>query len=506
MTRDQTKWLIIGLAGACMPLLMAAAGLYFFFAQLNIDDSVTRAIPDGVEKVDGPAEWRKRANEWRAEREANKVERDRLEAKYKFYSEYQEIRRRLFHESDFDYADAKLPAMLSKISDAQAAQIYSDTITALSDFPYDAEPEKLREVMKKWTDARPDSHFAWLVRGSQAISYGYYWRGGGWGSTVTDEGWEHFREAMEEASECLQRAYELEPSDPEISYALMQVCRAQSNPRDEFETHFNRVLEIVPSHVRAHSEKFQYLRPAWSGSWPEFMEYLTSLDEKIRDPDLLLVRNARSYGLRMIQNEWEDYPDGLTQEQRDQARVAERLETWKAIAERWPEDLNVRANYLERLVYARNYKEAVREFDWIGDRYPPSIGWSIQEYHKRRVTTMMEYADDLDRAARQAEYDRIVALDPECWETFHLLGPRYIRQKDLDRAVAALERAIEIDPSKAGPYYTLANVYRNAERYEDALALLQKQKKLELKDFEVEQSKKLEAALRAQIKDKKNSN
>jgi len=73
---------------------------------------------------------------------------------------------------------------------------------------------------------------------------------------------------------------------------------------------------------------------------------------------------------------------------------------------------------------------------------------------------------DLDRCILRLE--KAVALSPNFFDAQLLLGTAYVEKHELDKAELALRRAIEINPKVAEPQIALGEVYRQQKRYEDA--------------------------------------
>jgi len=73
---------------------------------------------------------------------------------------------------------------------------------------------------------------------------------------------------------------------------------------------------------------------------------------------------------------------------------------------------------------------------------------------------------DIDRAILHLE--KAVELSPNFFEARLLLGTAYVEKHELDKAKHALLRAIEINPKVAEPQIALGEVYRQQKRYPDA--------------------------------------
>lgn len=506
MNSSQTKWLLIGIGGAFV-CMAAFSGFVYFIGVVVLDLRDTEDLDWGASSassnsndhgVDAPAEWQRWAQEQRDAAERNKPENDRLYALYEVVSPYREIRRRLHLEGDYDYAEAELKKHFATISDPLAATSYSKTIEQLSEFTYDTDPEDLRSIVRKWAEAYPDSHFAWLVRGHQAINYAWYWRGSGWSSTVSDKGWENFGKAIDEAAECFDKAYDLEPNDPEIGNGMITVCMAQSRPREEMEKHFERAIKVAPAHLGAYSAKFEYLRPAWSGSWPEYREFLDSIDAKVAEQGHPVLRIAERRARDDMEKELDR--DGKTSDQRNKESAREWLEIRKAMAERWPDDVLTRGLYAKELMRSKNMFGAQKEYDWIGNRYPMDVGQTIAVYHQQRFQAYMMVSMNLRGQARLDMCNRALEFDPGYFVNHQALGLAYDANGDIDLAEGAILRAMELNPEFGGTHIQLARLYQKTNRLNEALDEVRKAKKLHLEDAMWPAVDKLERELEQAVK------
>ena len=73
-----------------------------------------------------------------------------------------------------------------------------------------------------------------------------------------------------------------------------------------------------------------------------------------------------------------------------------------------------------------------------------------------------------------AAYQRAIELDPQFAYPHHGMGLVYRALKRYEEALAAYQRAIELDPQDAYPHYGMGLVYRALGRYEEALAAYQR--------------------------------
>jgi hypothetical protein len=121
--------------------------------------------------------------------------------------------------------------------------------------------------------ALPKSATPLLVKGKFYIKYAWDARGGGWATTVTQEGWQFFGERLAEAHKALEAAWAIDPHRSEIAQEMLTVALGENWPRAQMEEWFTRAMAENPDNYEACYRKIYYLEPKWHGSVPEMMEF-----------------------------------------------------------------------------------------------------------------------------------------------------------------------------------------------------------------------------------------
>ncbi|MBI2929640.1 MAG: hypothetical protein HYY24_28600 [Verrucomicrobia bacterium] len=132
------------------------------------------------------------------------------------------------------------------------------------DFYFGAEPC----LFARW----PDEGFPYYLKGKFYLAYAWEARGGGWASTVTDEGWKTFGERLKIAEQGLEKAWQLDPSLPETPVAFLRLELGQGRARERMEKWYERALAWPENHYEAVRWKLWYLEPRWHGSEQECLE------------------------------------------------------------------------------------------------------------------------------------------------------------------------------------------------------------------------------------------
>jgi DNA-binding winged helix-turn-helix (wHTH) protein/TolB-like protein len=100
-----------------------------------------------------------------------------------------------------------------------------------------------------------------------------------------------------------------------------------------------------------------------------------------------------------------------------------------------------------------------------------SIDPDLAAAHSSLGHIKAQYEHDWDGAAR--EYARATVLDPSLALTYHRLGHLYAMQGDTDRALAASERAQQLEPLWLWPRVAASNFLYYAGRYDESIRRLE---------------------------------
>ncbi|MBI2266949.1 MAG: hypothetical protein HYU64_17585 [Armatimonadetes bacterium] len=133
-------------------------------------------------------------------------------------------------------------------------------------------------IFEEWLKAYPESLTA---RGDSYIDWAWAARGGGYGDTVSEEGWRFFNERIELTRKSLEEA-EKYGRDPCLYMFLMTVARAKSLPREECEAAFRKATALDPDFYGSYMKMAEYLLPRWHGGPGEFERFAESATDMTR--------------------------------------------------------------------------------------------------------------------------------------------------------------------------------------------------------------------------------
>ena len=111
-----------------------------------------------------------------------------------------------------------------------------------------------------------------MIAGCYYRTMAWHYRGGGYASTVTADGWEKFGENLKKAAEHFEKAYELHPEYPEAASRMVFVSLAggsEVSPREWFD----RAVAAQMDYTLAYDNYRWHLRPRWGGSHAAMYEF-----------------------------------------------------------------------------------------------------------------------------------------------------------------------------------------------------------------------------------------
>ncbi len=106
-----------------------------------------------------------------------------------------------------------------------------------------------------------------VLLGHAEIREAWKSRGGGWASTVTEEGWKGFKSHLAQARVHLLRAWELRPEYPEAPAMMIRVVGGGDVEQGETtRLWFDRSVAAQMDYTSAYDAHMWFLRPRWGGS------------------------------------------------------------------------------------------------------------------------------------------------------------------------------------------------------------------------------------------------
>jgi tetratricopeptide (TPR) repeat protein len=230
-------------------------------------------------------------------------------------------------------------------------------------------------ILNDWCNKSPNSHVPWTARGTFYVYYAWEARGSEWADSVTDDKAILFIERLEQAQTDLEKAYQLNPEDPNAPAQLINVAMGLGLDSDYMETQFQRAIKADPNHFKAHRTKLLYLMPKWYGSADKVFDFIRQIKEKTARGSRLRLISAMAY--------YELYYG------KERSRYFHMPQVWNEIYNEYkgyltqhPNDMREH-NYLAKYAFtAGQFEIAEKEFKVIGDIWDKDC-WGSKDFFIR---------------------------------------------------------------------------------------------------------------------------
>ena len=140
--------------------------------------------------------------------------------------------------------------------------------------------------------------------------------------------------------------------------------------------------------------------------------------------------------------------------------------------------LHERGKYAEALAH---YERAERGLPEDGEALKKLMGEALDDLASKFLW-LQERKDAVYSAEAERILPKVVAWLPENQGAWHRLGVALSLSSKYDQALAAYQRALELDPKVAAPHNGIGNVYSDLGQYDQALAAYQRAIELDPKD------------------------
>jgi thioredoxin-related protein len=224
-----------------------------------------------------------------------------------------------------------------------------------------------------------DPWFGLMAEAEAERSAAWKKRGGGYASSVTEEGWKGFYEHLGKATNLLAKAYALHPEVAETAYAMMEVMAPIDT--DEMNRWFDRVLALEVDNRKAWNTLVFHSLPRWGGSvrgLRDLSAVLATITRK--DAPFLRYRSAQL----LVVAEDEENPKDRSAFFRDPGLRARYLSALRPLVDGEGVDDETagyaRKGIVDRFWEVGEYAEAGREFRELIASAPPrfrllGMGW-----------------------------------------------------------------------------------------------------------------------------------
>lgn len=132
------------------------------------------------------------------------------------------------------------------------------------------------DFLDAWCKTEAAGHSSFLMRGMYHISDAWRARGGGFAYTVKDKDRRLMKERLLLAKQDLQKAFGMNPLDPNSAAAMIWVCIGLGIEKGTMEDWFQKAISSDVCAYYPYWNKLMYLAPKWHGSFEEFTSFAQS--------------------------------------------------------------------------------------------------------------------------------------------------------------------------------------------------------------------------------------
>lgn len=231
------------------------------------------------------------------------------------------------------------------------------------------------KILPPFETAHPNGPAALVLRGRQYIRYAWEARGY-WveEDDIPPDRLEHFKARLDKAAGFLQRAYDLEPVDPDAATAMVHAQLGRKQGRAEMEKWFARAVAadpdrrdaLYPDGYDAYDWKLEYLQPHWHGM---------QTDPVVFGRECAATRNWRGGVAQILLDVHQSTRDRLP----TQNAYFARSDVWAEVesvvlppVRMAPWDVAARTRYAYYANRSDRFETADEQFQLLGDRADPA--------------------------------------------------------------------------------------------------------------------------------------
>ena len=120
-------------------------------------------------------------------------------------------------------------------------------------------------LLQRWTTARPHSITAPVALADAYLGYAWAARGSGYANTVTDQGWQLFRDRSQQAEKELVDAAALSSKCPHWYELMQEVTLALGADKEQHRAIFEKAITFEPLYFAYYQTHALALLPKWEG-------------------------------------------------------------------------------------------------------------------------------------------------------------------------------------------------------------------------------------------------
>jgi len=166
--------------------------------------------------------------------------------------------------------------------------------------------ERWEATMEKWRQEEPDALTRIIVEANAMVTRAWDARGSGWAYTVTEEGWQLFRERLAEARTMLEGVPEAERNCPHWYRVMQTIAMGQGWKWREYRPMLLKAMEQWPEYYGYYFAAAHFLMPRWHGNPGDVERFTAEVADTIAAGNEVYARVAWVLS-RSDQNVLEEY-------------------------------------------------------------------------------------------------------------------------------------------------------------------------------------------------------
>ena len=298
------------------------------------------------------------------------------------------------------------------------------------------------DMLDKWCAKEPSHYSAFIFRGNYYIVQAWKHRGSDLGYTVTEEGRRLFTENLLLAEKDFNKAYSMNPADPNSAASMITVYKGLRRYEEEMDTWFKRAIEADPVAYYAYAKKQDFLRPKWGGTKEKdfaFAEYC----DKNAPPKSVVHEIMLDYLMEKARWERKDFSKYYN----DPGIKKIIDDVVQRTLKNFPDSASIRSKLAEIETSKGNYEKAVELYTEILEKDQGNPG----ALHMRAKL----YAVNLGKLdLAESDINRSLESDPEGPDIFDDMAMIAYISSNYEKAIEYYTRAIERKP-KYKQFYLL---------------------------------------------------
>ena len=224
------------------------------------------------------------------------------------------------------------------------------------------------DMLNKWCAKEPSHHSAFIFRGNYYITVAWMHRGGGLGGGVTEDGYRNLYKYLWLAEKDLNRAWSMNPADPNSAASMPTVCTGLRRPLKEMDAWFKKAVTADPVTYSSYANKQNHIRSKWNGS--QERDFAFAEDCYYNAPPKSVIHEIMlDYHIEFVNWERKDpfkyFSDPSVEEIIDS--IAEK--TFK----NFPDSVSLKRKLAEIEIIKKNYSKALELYSEILEKDPDNL-------------------------------------------------------------------------------------------------------------------------------------